>query len=122
MRVFPYLLVAAGVTLAAADTREKEHEIEQKLPPGVTLNIDPMVADTLPHIATKKGVPKIEPAALKKVEGMEAFDAKKQLQGMFPNMIVAVVPEGSMMTMDFNPKRLRCMLGKDGKVMKVTQG
>ncbi|WP_143196900.1 serine protease inhibitor [Streptomyces sp. CB00455] len=48
--------------------------------------------------------------------GKPAEEAREQIRAEFPEVSVHVVPEGSMVTMDFNEQRVRLFV-KDGKVV-----
>ncbi|MGW6692136.1 serine protease inhibitor [Streptomyces sp. NPDC054961] len=50
--------------------------------------------------------------------GKLAEHARQQIGAEFPEITVHVVPEGSMVTMDFNEQRVRLFV-KDGKVVRV---
>ncbi|MER5488467.1 serine protease inhibitor [Streptomyces sp. NPDC002812] len=49
--------------------------------------------------------------------GMPAEEACQHIGADFPEIAVHVVPEGSMVTMDFNEQRVRLFV-KDGKVVR----
>ncbi|MET9467302.1 serine protease inhibitor [Streptomyces sp. NPDC006544] len=49
--------------------------------------------------------------------GESAEEAREQIRAEFPGITVHVVPEGSMVTMDFNEQRVRLFV-KDGKVVR----
>ncbi|MFF3216123.1 serine protease inhibitor [Streptomyces sp. NPDC002886] len=49
--------------------------------------------------------------------GKPAEEARQQIGAEFPEIAVHVVPEGSMVTMDFNEQRVRLFV-KDGKVVR----
>ncbi|MFE9566789.1 serine protease inhibitor [Streptomyces sp. NPDC006487] len=49
--------------------------------------------------------------------GKPAEEAREQIGAEFPEIVVHVVPEGSMVTMDFNEQRVRLFV-KDGKVVR----
>ncbi|MFD6877245.1 MULTISPECIES: serine protease inhibitor [unclassified Streptomyces] len=49
--------------------------------------------------------------------GKPAELARRQIEAEFPQITVHVVPEGSMVTMDFNEQRVRLFV-KDGKVVR----
>ncbi|MGW1774708.1 serine protease inhibitor [Streptomyces sp. NPDC002104] len=50
--------------------------------------------------------------------GKPAEEAGEQIRAEFPGIAVHVVPEGSMVTMDFNEQRVRLFV-KDGKVVRA---
>ncbi|MFJ6794015.1 serine protease inhibitor [Streptomyces sp. NPDC091268] len=49
--------------------------------------------------------------------GKSAGEASEQIRAEFPQVVVHVVPEDSMVTMDFNEQRVRLFV-KDGKVVR----
>ncbi|MFG2754673.1 serine protease inhibitor [Streptomyces xanthophaeus] len=49
--------------------------------------------------------------------GKSVEEARQQIRAEFPEITVHVVPEGSMVTMDFNEQRVRLFV-KDGKVVR----
>ncbi|MFF1410659.1 serine protease inhibitor [Streptomyces sp. NPDC058289] len=49
--------------------------------------------------------------------GKPAEEAREQIAAEFPEIAVHVVPDGSMVTMDFNEQRVRLFV-KDGKVVR----
>ncbi|MFI5620588.1 serine protease inhibitor [Streptomyces sp. NPDC051567] len=49
--------------------------------------------------------------------GRPVEEAREQTCGESPEVVVHVVPEGSMVTMDFNEERVRLFV-KDGKVVR----
>lgn len=49
--------------------------------------------------------------------GKPAEEAREQIRAEFPEIAVHVVPEGSMVTMDFNEQRVRLFV-KNGKVVR----
>ncbi|MFB6522732.1 serine protease inhibitor [Streptomyces sp. NPDC056401] len=49
--------------------------------------------------------------------GKPVEEARRQIRTEFPEIVVHVVPEGSMVTMDFNEQRVRLFV-KDGKVVR----
>ncbi|MFE3864484.1 serine protease inhibitor [Streptomyces goshikiensis] len=49
--------------------------------------------------------------------GKPAAQARQQIGAEFPEITVHVLPEGSMVTMDFNEQRVR-LFAKDGKVVR----
>ncbi|UUU44384.1 serine protease inhibitor [Streptomyces sp. NBC_00162] len=49
--------------------------------------------------------------------GKSEEEARRQIRAEFPEITVHVVPEGSMVTMDFNEQRVRLFV-KDGKVVR----
>ncbi|MFJ7272330.1 serine protease inhibitor [Streptomyces sp. NPDC099050] len=49
--------------------------------------------------------------------GKPAEEARERIRAEFPETVVHVVPEGSMVTMDFNEQRVRLFV-KDGKVAR----
>ncbi|MCX5130258.1 serine protease inhibitor [Streptomyces sp. NPDC002812] len=49
--------------------------------------------------------------------GMPAEEAREQIRAEFPEIAVHVVPEGSMVTMDFNEQRVRLFV-ENGKVVR----
>lgn len=49
--------------------------------------------------------------------GRPVEEAREQISAEFPEITVHVVPEGSMVTMDFNEQRVRLFV-KDGKVVR----
>ncbi|MCY0937340.1 serine protease inhibitor [Streptomyces sp. H34-S4] len=49
--------------------------------------------------------------------GKPAEEARRQIRAEFPEIAVHVVPEGGMVTMDFNEQRVRLFV-KDGKVVR----
>ncbi|WP_327258056.1 serine protease inhibitor [Streptomyces sp. NBC_01244] len=51
------------------------------------------------------------------LRGKPVEEAREQLRAEFPEIVVHVVPEGSMVTMDFNEQRVRLFV-EDGKVIR----
>ncbi|MFI5867087.1 serine protease inhibitor [Streptomyces sp. NPDC051546] len=49
--------------------------------------------------------------------GKPAEEARERIRAEFPEITVHMVPEGSMVTMDFNEQRVRLFV-KDGKVVR----
>ncbi|MCX5410131.1 serine protease inhibitor (plasmid) [Streptomyces sp. NBC_00335] len=49
--------------------------------------------------------------------GTSAEEAREHIRAEFPEIAVHVVPEGSMVTMDFNERRVRLFV-KDGRVAR----
>ncbi|CAM6111890.1 unnamed protein product [Calypogeia fissa] len=51
--------------------------------------------------------------------GLDAEEAKKKILEEHPNMLVQIVPEGGMMTMDYNLRRVRIHKNKEQKVSQI---
>lgn len=58
-----------------------------------------------------------EKSVWRELVGKSAEEAGRQIRAEFPDIAVHVVPEGSMVTMDFNEQRVRLFV-KDGKVVR----
>lgn len=48
--------------------------------------------------------------------GKTGEEAEEKIKNDHPSLSVSVVPEGSMMTMDYRTDRVRIMVDEDGKV------
>ncbi|MCX4783629.1 serine protease inhibitor [Streptomyces sp. NBC_01264] len=56
-------------------------------------------------------------SAWPELTGKPVEEARRHIGSEFPEITVHVVPEGSMVTMDFNEQRVRLFV-KDGKVIR----
>lgn len=56
-------------------------------------------------------------SAWPELTGKPAEEAREQIQAQCPEIAVHMVPEGSMVTTDFNEQRVRLFV-KDGKVVR----
>lgn len=54
----------------------------------------------------------------KSLVGMTGEDAKKEIKGVDPSLEVHVLPEDSMVTMDYRTDRVRIFVDADGKVVR----
>ena len=59
------------------------------------------------------------PSSFPKLSGMNGEEAKAILEKDHPSLSVHLVPEDSMVTMDYREDRVRIFVGKDGKVARV---
>lgn len=59
------------------------------------------------------------PSSFPSLNGVEGEEAKKIIEKEFPSLSVQVVPEDSMVTMDFREDRVRIFVNADGKVARA---
>ena len=49
---------------------------------------------------------------------MTGDEAKKEINDADPSLLVQIIPDGSMMTMDYSESRVRIFVDGDGKVVR----
>jgi hypothetical protein len=54
----------------------------------------------------------------KSLVGMTGDEAKKEINDADPSLLVQIIPDGSMMTMDYSESRVRIFVDGDGKVVR----
>jgi Potato inhibitor I family len=59
------------------------------------------------------------PSTFPRLNGMNGEEAKRILEKEYPSLSVHLVPEDSMVTMDFREDRVRLFVGPDGKVARI---
>lgn len=59
------------------------------------------------------------PTSFPTLNGLEGEEARKIIEKEFPSLSVQVVPEDSMVTMDFREDRVRIFVNASGKVARV---
>ena len=52
----------------------------------------------------------------KSLIGMSGEEAKEEIHNVDPSVQIDIIPEGSMVTMDYNEDRVRIFVNKDGVV------
>ncbi|KAG7359028.1 Potato inhibitor I family protein [Nitzschia inconspicua] len=59
------------------------------------------------------------PPSFPQLKGMDGEEAKKTIEKQFPSLSVLLVPEDSMVTMDYREDRVRIFVDPNGKVATV---
>ena len=55
------------------------------------------------------------------VVGQTGEEAEQAIKAQFPDITTQILPEDSMVTMDFNEQRVRIFVNNAGKVVKAPQ-
>jgi hypothetical protein len=95
------LVTLFGVLLSLETFASVEVEIEQEIMSTISTSIQS------------------PPSSFPRLSGMDGEEAKAVLKNEYPSLLVQLIPENSIVTMDYREDRVRVFVDKDGKVVKV---
>jgi hypothetical protein len=95
------LVTVLGALLSLESSASVEVEVEQGIMTATSTSREP------------------QPSSFPMLSGMDGEEAKAMLKSEYPSLSIQLLPENSIVTMDYREDRVRLFVDKGGKVVKV---